>query len=180
MAEIVDRTQVRSVVRGSMDWGAVWAGLFTFISIWSVFGLLGIAIFATNSGQPLQRVSGGLAIWTVILTIVAMFIAGHQTGRVAGLDGRFEGMQHGVVMFGLSIAAAIVLTMGGSLLFSGIIPMPVHGANVSSMFADSGWVAFFALFLGWIAAMLGASSGVTPKVTMLNTNTNVRDIRPAA
>jgi len=40
MADVVQRTESINV-RSRTDWGAIWAGMFTFIAIWSVFGLLG-------------------------------------------------------------------------------------------------------------------------------------------
>jgi hypothetical protein len=30
------------------NWGAIWAGVFTFFAIWCVFGLLGMSIFANR------------------------------------------------------------------------------------------------------------------------------------
>lgn len=143
-----------------------------------IFGALGFAIFAgatpAGTGHAGGGTSVGMGIWVVILTIIAMWVAGQQTGKLAALDGRFEAAAHGMVMFGLSVAAIILLTMSGGMLFS-------NGGSAfhdTTLITSSGWVGFFALFLGWLAAMSGAASGVRPKTAMLNTN--VRDIRTAA
>jgi hypothetical protein len=42
---------VNGEARCSGDWGAIWAGSFTFVGIWSVFGSLGLIIVpAANAG----------------------------------------------------------------------------------------------------------------------------------
>ncbi|MGA7293275.1 MAG: hypothetical protein WBW53_22560 [Terriglobales bacterium] len=179
MADITYQPETRTSFQGSnLDWSAIWAGLFTFISIWSVFGLLGYAIFASAAAQPMRGASIGVGIWAVILMIVAMYIAGRATGRLAGLDGRSDALIHGLVMFGLSVSAVLVLTMSGRLLFISLLSANRFvGANLPGILGHSGWFAFFALFLGWLAAMGGAVSGVKPKAALPS---NVRDMRPAA
>lgn len=183
MAEIVLQPESRPSLRGSVDWSAIWAGLFTFIGIWSVFGFLGFAVFR-NTANPVSgpAMNVGMGIWTIILSAVAMYIAGHQTGRLAGLDGRYEKAMHGMTMFGLAVTAAIVLTISGSMLFTGL---PATSATIQhpyilSAFGGSEWTAFIALLLGWLSAMLGASSSVTPKYVAPSQVRDVRDIRSIA
>jgi hypothetical protein len=94
----------RSISSGSTDRSAIWACLFRFVGIWSVLELLGLAIFpAANAGAKVE-----LGIWSVILTAIALFIAGTQTGSSARLSGRNvsgrnDGARHGMIMFGLSL-----------------------------------------------------------------------------
>lgn len=82
-----DATMVGTFPR--VDWGAIWAGVFVFVGIWSVFGLLGMAIFASaanaNTQNPVMGMSVGMGIWAVVLTIVAMYVAGRETGRLAAV-----------------------------------------------------------------------------------------------
>lgn len=82
-----DATMVGTFPR--VDWGAIWAGDFVFVGIWSVFGLLGMAIFASaanaNTQNPVMGMSVGMGIWAVVLTIVAMYVAGRETGRLAAV-----------------------------------------------------------------------------------------------
>ncbi|HEY1261959.1 MAG TPA: hypothetical protein VGF06_00460 [Terriglobales bacterium] len=180
MADVIYQNQNLNPLRKAVDWSAVWAGLFTFAAIWSVFGFLGYAIFPQNANNR----DVALAIWSVILTIIAMFVAGRQTGRVAGLDLRADGMAHGMIMFGLSVVAAAVLTLSGSMLFTNLSGGPAMAANalphasyLLTVFGGSGWATFIALFLGWLAAMLGASSSGPRRVAA---PAPVRDMRPAA
>jgi hypothetical protein len=58
-------------------WPAVWAGGFAFVAIWSVFGLLGMAIFAgaanSNAAHAVTGMNVGMAIWSMVLTLFAMY-----------------------------------------------------------------------------------------------------------
>lgn len=182
MEDVIYQTEDRSRFRGSTDWRAIWAGLFSFIAIWSVFGLLGFALLAPTPGAgPLMpRVTDGMGIWAAILTIVAMFVAGIVTGRLAGVSAQYQAAMHGMVMFGLGVTAAVVLTSAGGLLFAGLAAGASIHENVIGIFGGSAWIAFVGLFLGWLAAMLGASSGFMRKTALASNVSNVRDIRPAA
>jgi len=143
--------------------------------IWSVFEFLGLAIFpAAYVGAKM-----GLAIWSVVLTAIAMFIAGRQTGSCARLSGYRDGARHGMIMFGLSLTAAILLMMSGSLLLADFpaIETSARSSDLVHVFTGSGWVPFAALFLGWLGAMIGASSGGTSKTEEHST---VKQMRPAA
>jgi hypothetical protein len=175
--------------RNGTDWGAIWAGMFTFIAIWSVFGLLGMAIF-TGAANPAaeQSLTGmgiGMAIWAVVLTIIAMFVAGWETARLASVTTRHHGLIHGMIMFGLSVVATLLITLIGTLgLGATEATAAAHSPYLVSVLTGLGWVGFFALFLGWLAAMLGATSGAssarmaTPQVSQ--PADTVHQMRPAA
>ena len=175
--------------RARMDWSAIWAGVFAFVAIWSVFGILGMAIFASsanpNAAQPVTGMSVGMGIWAIILTIIAMYVAGRITGGLAASTTRFEGVNHGIVMFGLSVVAVLVLTvLGGTALSGGTgVNGTAHSPYILTVFADLGWVGFLCLLLGWLAAMGGASAGAgSPKqlTAERSTNDNIRRMKPAA
>jgi hypothetical protein len=132
-------------------WGAIWAGVFTFLAIWFVFGSLCLAIWA---GSPNLNVA--LSVWGIILTIIAMFVAGRTTGQLAGVTTSREGTLLGMTMFGLAVVSAgvcFVLAFGRT---RGLDVAP--GATVPAMFTNYGWALFIGLFLGWLAAIGGASS----------------------
>jgi hypothetical protein len=162
MADLNYRNENAPVV-AHPNWGAIWAGMFTFAAIWSVFGMLGLAIFASsanpNTSEPIAGISVGMAVWGVILTIIAMFVAGRVTGQLAGINNSKDGAVHGMVMFGLSIAAALVLgVIGGNAFGSTEVNGATHSAYLLTMSSGLGWSLFLALFLGWLAAMGGAST----------------------
>lgn len=182
MADLAYRNEAY-IARARTDWGAIWAGMFTFTAVWSVFGALGLAIFASNANPnaaaPVSGQSYGLGAWVIILTIIAMYVAGRETGRLAAVATRHDGLIHGMIMFGLSVVGVIVLvSIGGTVLSGGTgVNGTVQNAYILNVVSELGWMGFIALFLGWLAAMFGASSGVSHKAQPV---ANVRDIRPAA
>ncbi len=172
-----------SIVRAHpLDWGAIWGGTFVFMAIWSVFATLGVAIFASVSNpavaRPILGMSVGISIWFIVLTVIAMYFAGRETGRFAGVTTRHDGLIHGLMMFGLSVVGLTILfTLGGAALSGGTgVNATVHQPYIVTVWANIGWGGFVALFLGWLAAMMGASSGVVNKTTARE----VREVRPAA
>lgn len=181
MADLSYRAVEAVPARGRTDWGAIWGGVFCFTAIWAVFGALGLAIFASvanpGTAQPVLNMSVGIAIWMIILTIIAMYVAGVETGRLAAVATRHDGLVHGLVMFGLSVVGmAVLASIGGSALSGGTgVNAAGHSPYIFTVVADLGWGGFVALFLGWLAAMYGASTGVSHKVTH-----EVKEIRPAA
>lgn len=183
MAELTYRaTEGVPVGISRISWGAIWGGVFCFIAIWSVFGALGLAIFASaanpQAAAPVMGMSVGISIWSVVLTIIAMYVAGIETGRLARVTTRHDGLVHGLMMFGLSVVAlAVLISLGGSALSGGAgVNGSTHSPYILTVIADMGWAGFVALFLGWLAAMFGASQGVTHKAA----EREVREIRPAA
>jgi len=151
-------------------WGAIWAGVFTFAAIWAVFEALALAIFPNTGGG-----SVGLQVWTVILTIIAMYVAGLETGRMAGIANRHDGLIHGMIMFGLAAVSAVILTSfaTGELWGGGT----AHAVTIS---AGTEWGYFCALFFGWLAAMGGASTGVTRRVLGTSVAREPIPMHPAA
>lgn len=162
MADI--NNQLETVeVQTRPNWGAIWAGAFTFIAIWSVFGALGLGIFASSASagaaQPVMGMGVGMSAWSIILTIIAMFVAGRTTGRLAGITTSGEGMLQGMVMFGLSVTAALlIVVIGGNAFGSTAVEAGPHSSYIVGVFTYLGWTLFVALFLGWLAAIGGAST----------------------
>ena len=179
MSDTAFRTQDPALYRTGLrtDWGAIWAGVFTFAAIWTVFEALALAIFP---GAPAAQggASAGLAIWTIVLTIIAMYVAGLETGRLAGVTTRHDGLVHGIIMFGLSVVSTIIIT---SLMSGFWTPAATGHAQFTLTFnAGAQWAEFVALFLGWLAAMGGASAGVMRRYTGTRQVAPPVEMRPAA
>lgn len=156
-----DRSEDRTFSGMRLDWSAIWGGVFSFIAIWSVFGLLGTSIFASNTNlnnpRPLDEMGLGIGIWIIVLTIVAMYVAGRITTHSAGIEHWVDGATHGMILFGLSISSALILTvLAGMSMGATEASANAHSPYVLAMLADLGWVGFASLFLGWLAAMGGA------------------------
>jgi hypothetical protein len=180
MATLAFENQNTGLTRTRMDWGAVWAGMFTFIGIWSVFGLLGVAIFASsanpNAAHPVSGMGWGMGIWAIVLTIIAMWFAGMETGRLAAASNRRDGVVHGMTMFGLSIAAVLILVvLAGIGMNGGSGVTAVHSSYFMDVVSGLGWAGFLSVFLGWLAAMGGASAGSRPKAVVEKNVTTMRN-----
>jgi hypothetical protein len=159
MSEGIVRDDHVTMIASHPDWGAIWAGVFTFFAIWCVFGLLGMSLFSDVSGSRIG-VSVGMGIWAVILTIVAMYVAGRATGHLAGVSTARDGLIHGVVMFGLSVMIALGVTAlaGHSIDVNAATAVGARSPYLLGIFADLGWFGFLSLFFGWLAAMGGATA----------------------
>lgn len=119
----------------NISWGAIFAGVITFLAIFMTLGLIGSAIgFGTlepTSNNPLDRVGIGLIIWTIVAIVLSLMSAGF----VSGLAARRIGLLHGfltwatsmlVVMLLVSYTAVSAFSALGSLL-----------GNVASGVSDS-------------------------------------------
>lgn len=190
MADLDYRTEAATYPYRT-HWGAIWGGVFSFFAIWTVFGMLGEAIFASaaspNAAHPVTGMPYGEGAWMIILTIISFYVAGRVTAHLANLPDRTGRIMHGMTMFGLSTVGFILLLTLGGMALAGTgagIPAGTHSPYVLSVAADLGWVGFIGLFLGWLAAMGGAAhgsvQGVSTGTGTGTTTANVRDIRPAA
>lgn len=111
---VVERTGFR------LSWGAIIAGMFVATALHMVLALLGTAIgfAAWDPGDRVDTLGAGLGIWVVVSGIVALFVGGLTTGRLAGILTRGDGALHGVVLWSLSslLVAWLVLSGLGTLV----------------------------------------------------------------
>jgi len=56
-----------------------------------------------------------MGIWTVALTIIAMYFAGFETARLAGFSTRHDGLVHGLMMFDLTFVSITGLSLAGTV-----------------------------------------------------------------
>lgn len=141
------------------NWAAIWAGVFTFAAIWITFEMLGVAIFHGLGGV------WGLGTWTIILSIISMYIAGLQTGRLSGAETSHEGLIHGLIMFGLSMVGLIVLVALTDAATGAAAAAVPNGAGVSTtgffklLGPGAEWAEWAAVFLSFCCALAGGSMG---------------------
>ncbi len=142
-----------------VNWSAIWGGAFIAAAIWTVFESLALVIFR-NEINAASGVGVGMAIWSIVLAVIAMYVAGHETGRMAGVVTRYDALMHGMMMFGLTVVGAILLVvLGGAVLTAdGVRIIVPHASGAVSVGQE--WTTFLALGLSWLAAMFGASTGV--------------------
>src|SRR5579862_7030360 len=94
------------------SWPAIFAGTFVFLAIEVTFLALGIAIFGGSAAAPgSATMTTGISIWAGILTLFALYFGGRTAGRLSGTADRNIAMYHGLVVFGMSIFAAILVAV---------------------------------------------------------------------
>jgi hypothetical protein len=121
MAEIgVDRkTAVVERTGFRLSWGAIFAGLFVAIGLHLTLALLGIGIGftawdpASPGGADPGNVAAGVGIWTAISGLIALFVGGTTTGRLAGVLTRGDGALHGIILWALTTVVLLWLIISG-------------------------------------------------------------------
>lgn len=93
----------------NISWGAIIAGVITFLSIFMTLGLIGSAIgFGTlkpTSSNPLDGVGTGLIIWIIITIALSLMAAGF----VSGVAARRIGLLHGFLTWATSMIVVMLL-----------------------------------------------------------------------
>lgn len=121
-----------------------------------MLGLVGLAI-GLDTWEPGDRVDtlgAGLGIWTVVSGIIALFVGGMTTGRLAGVLTRGDGALHGVVLWSLStILAAWLVTTSVTSLVGGATETTARQG--SEALATASWWALLALGLSLGSAVGG-------------------------
>jgi len=189
MEDIAYKNEALAFPGQHTSWGAIWCGLFTFVAIWAVFGMLSEAIFASSSNpsSPGTGTAIGMGIWAIVLTFISMYVAGRVTGHLSNALERMARIEHGMAMFGLSVLAVVLMVvLSGMALATNTAAADgatrPQGPYMMTVFSSISWVGFLCLFLGWIGALAGAAHGPSfiQKKEEVTKTTNVHDMRPAA
>lgn len=98
-----------------LSWGAIFAGAVVATALQMVLSILGLAIGlgAYDAGDQVSRFGIGAAIWVLITVLIALFVGGMTTGRLAGILTRGDGILHGIVLWGLTTLTAAWLVASG-------------------------------------------------------------------
>src|SRR5579884_3136424 len=159
MEDIAYKNEALAFPGQHTSWGAIWCGLFTFVAIWAVFGMLSEAIFASSSNpsSPGTGTAIGMGIWAIVLTFISMYIAGRVTGHLSNLQERMARIEHGMAMFGLSVLAVVLMVVLSGIALSGNAGTTTapQGPYMMTVFSSISWVGFACLFLGWLGAIGG-------------------------
>lgn len=121
---------------GHIKWSAVFAGTVITLVVMLTLIMLGLAVgFASinpaTEENPFGGIGVGTAIWWVISSIVAYFVGGWVSSRVAGLQRAFDGALHGLVTWALvTLLTMFMLTSTVGFLLGGAFGLV---GNVFSM-----------------------------------------------
>ncbi len=147
-----------------LSWGAVFAGVVIAVAVQLVLGILGAGIGLTMV-DPVEGTTPGAAgfgigagIYWLVTTVIALGAGGYAAARVAGVQERFDGLVHGLVVWGVTL----ILTL--YLLTSAV------GGIIGGAFRTVGAVA------GTAGATVGAAAPAAASVAGVDT----RDVRSEA
>jgi hypothetical protein len=139
---MADTTPVRTEdvlpVRSRISWGAVFAGLFTALSVAVLLSVLGTALGLTWSAHTSRTdyVSSGAAIWSALTGLVALFVGGFVTSMFTAGENRAEAVLYGVILWGLMFACVAAITFAGTRLAVGTF---LGTANVATNVSNADW-----------------------------------------
>lgn len=138
--ERITSEPVRVPAMKRASWGAIIAGVVIILMIQMILWTLGLAIglAAADPGDGnWQGLGIGAIIWLVLSTLIALFVGGWATGRLAGVPRRIDGALHGLVAWGVAnilalylVSSAVGAMFGGaaSLLQFGVQQAPTERA----------------------------------------------------
>lgn len=108
-----------------ISWGAVIAGVVVALVAQLILSLLGLGI-GFGSIEPLQQsnpfsgLGTGALIWWVVSMLIALFLGGMTSARLAGVPRAFDSMLHGVLTFSVfTLVSFYLLTTAIGSIISG-------------------------------------------------------------
>ena len=101
--------------RSRLSWPAVFAGVTIAISLQLVLALLGAGI-GFSLVDPVQGTTPGASgfgigagVFWIVSTIVSLGVGSYAAARVAGVHDRFEGLVHGLTIWGVTFILTLYL-----------------------------------------------------------------------
>jgi ABC-type transport system involved in multi-copper enzyme maturation permease subunit len=125
-------------VRSRISWGAIFAGVFTALSVTVLLTMLGTALGLSWSEHTSRGdyVASGAAIWAAITGLVALFLGGFVTTLFTAGENRAEAVLYGVVLWGLMFACVAGISFAGARFAVGGV---LGTANVATNVAGGNW-----------------------------------------
>ena len=106
-----------------LSWNSIWAGALIGIVLMILLNMLGLgigfsAIDIQDERNPAKGLGMASAIWYVVSSLIALFIAGWVSGRLAQTRRLFDGALHGVLTWCIIMIASLyfLTTTIGSVL----------------------------------------------------------------
>jgi hypothetical protein len=127
----------------------VFAGTFVTLGVWILlyaFGLaVGLSALDPNDLSSAKAAGIGTGIWSLVAPLIALFVGGMVTGRVAGVVDRGGAAMHGAVLWGLTTVGGILAVgMAIASLVGGIAALggkAVSGAAQAATSPEAGGAA---------------------------------------
>jgi hypothetical protein len=143
MSKIIEEVVSSPPARPPISWGAIFAGVVFVLAISWLLYLLGVALGLTVVGPAEMPEAGeelgwSAAIWILFTSLIAFFLGGLFTARIAGIIDKTEGMLHGLAVWGVSTLLALLLGAAGvSTLLQAGQSLVKGGAELGTMAAGA-------------------------------------------
>ena len=164
--------QLTGVVK-RVSWPAIFSGVVLVLAVEVLLNMLGAGIGLglvnpTGGGTPDARgLSIGAGIWWFASTIIALLFGCYVAARLAGVATRFDGLLHGLVIWGLALLITIYL-------LSTAIGSVIGGAF--TLVGDT--VAATGKGLASAAPQIAQMAGVTPDVVQRQADAYLQPTNP--
>ena len=130
-----------------VSWASVWAGVLVGVVTLILLNMLGVGIgFSTldiqEEGNPAKGLGIGSGIWYVVSSLIALFVAGWVSGRMAQTRKLFDGMLHGVLtwcvvtlvsLYFITSTIGSVIGGAGSLVGSSLSSLSKGTGNLAAI-----------------------------------------------
>jgi len=138
MAETVRPSTIDMMpVRSRVSWGAIAAGAMVAVAVYFLLTLLGIAVgLEVSASRNDVNLGTGAALWSILTLLLAMFIGGWATSRLAVGETKLEAILYGVILWGVLFIGMFWLFGVGVRIGFGAMMGVASGAT--SVAAESG------------------------------------------
>ncbi len=135
--------------KSRVSWASVWAGVLVGVVTLVLLNMLGVGIgFSTldiqEESNPAKGLGIGSGIWYVVSSLIALFVAGWVSGRLAQTKRLFDGMLHGVLtwcvvtlisLYFITSTIGSIIGGAGSLVGSSLSSLTKGSGKISEIVA---------------------------------------------
>jgi len=138
MAETVRPSTIDMMpVKSRVSWGAIAAGAMVAVAVYFLLTLLGIAVgLEVSASRNDVSLGTGAALWSILTLLLAMFLGGWATSRLAVGETKLEAVLYGVILWGVLFIGMFWLFGVGVRIGFGAMMGVASGAT--SVAADDG------------------------------------------
>lgn len=125
-----------------VSWGGIWGGVLVATGLLLLLSVLGIAIGVTavDPGDTDPATLGtGAGIWGALSLLIALFVGGMASTRIAAIFDRTAGFFEGALVWAVSVLLMIVLASSGiGMVASGAFKLVSGVGSAVGMMAQNG------------------------------------------
>jgi len=128
-------------VRSRVSWGAIFAGAMVALSLSFLLNLLGAALgFSISDRVRPETLGGAAAGWSIVVTVLALFIGGYVASQCSVGENRFEAALYGVILWGVLFSMLLwLMATGVRSGLSAMVGMAHANQVVTGDASSGGW-----------------------------------------